>query len=175
MAGTSAPSTNNLEIDMFCCKLLRATATRFMRIFLELTIMDPFVQRAEHRTQRLPPALKTLTNLIGIVFFMLTRNIFWSASLGRTQILKLSANIYKNKSVQMMTADVNVTRASACFNTLVGLPAPPVIDGGRTHRVPSNMAGTSAPSTNNLEIDMFCCRVHGPLRPVSCERYAHNQ
>ena len=29
-----------------------------------------------------------------------------------------------------------------CFTSVVGLPTPPVIDGGRTHRVPSNMAGT---------------------------------
>ena len=66
-----------------------------------------------------------------------------------------------------MTADVNVASASAFYTTLVGLPTPPVIDGGRTHRVPSNMAGTSAPSTNNLEIDMFCCSVDVPMRPVS--------
>ena len=45
---------------------------------------------------------------------------------------------------------------------MVGLPTPTVIDWSRTHHVASNMAGTSAPSTNTLEIDVFCCSVDGP-------------
>ena len=56
-----------------------------------------------------------------------------------------------------------------CFAAVVGLPIPPVIDGGRTHRVANNMAGTGAPSTNTLEIDVVCCSVDGPTRPVSCQ------
>ena len=42
-----------------------------------------------------------------------------------------------------------------------------VIDGGRTHHVACNMARTSAPSTNTLEIDVFGCSAEGSTRPVS--------
>ena len=38
-------------------------------------------------------------------------------------------------------------KRECCFTAVVGLPTPTVIDGGRTHHVASNMAGTSAPST----------------------------
>ena len=54
------------------------------------------------------------------------------------------------------------------FYSVVGLPTATFIDGGRTHHVASNVARTSAPSTNTLEIDVFRCSVDGPTRPVSC-------
>ena len=46
-------------------------------------------------------------------------------------------------------------KIECCFAAVVGLPTPPVIDGGRTRHVASNMAGASAPSTKNFEIDFF--------------------
>ena len=58
---------------------------------------------------------------------------------------------------------------SAAFTAVVGSPTQSVIDGGRTHHVAGNMAGTGAPSTNTLEIDVFCCSVDERTRPVSCQ------
>ena len=43
------------------------------------------------------------------------------------------------------------------FTTVVGLPTPPVIDGGRIHHVARNMEGTSAPSTKNFLRNVPCC------------------
>ena len=60
-------------------------------------------------------------------------------------------------------------KVECCFAAVVGLPTPTVTDGGRNHHVASNMAGTSTPSTNTLEIDVFCCSVDGSARPVSCQ------
>ena len=96
---------NTLQIDVFCCS--SCTATRFMRMFLEWTMMDPLVQRPEHRTHHLPSVLKTLTNLIGIVCFF---HVDTKHNLARN--LRMSANMNGGKSVQMMTADVNATRAN---------------------------------------------------------------
>ena len=48
---------------------------------------------------------------------------------------------------------VSLRKLSAVFAAVVALPTPTVTDGGRTHHVASNMAGTGAPSTNTLEID----------------------
>ena len=83
-------------------------------------MMDPLVQRPEHRTHHLPSVLKTLTNLIGIVRFF---HVDTKHNLGRN--LRMSANMSGGKSVQMMTADVNATGANVFFTTLVGLPTPP--------------------------------------------------
>ena len=67
------------------------------------------------------------------------------------------------------TGLVNVISASAILPLWSDCPPQPVIDGGRTQHVARNMAGTGAPSTNTLEIDVFCCSVDGPTRPVSCQ------
>ena len=74
-----------------------------------------------------------------------------------------------DRGVQQMNARVNVTSESALFTSVARLPTPTIIDGGRTHHVACNMAGTSAPSTNTPEIDVFCCSVDGPYeaRPLS--------
>ena len=100
-------------------------------------------------------ALRTLTNLIGIVcfFFMLQRNIIWSANLWRTRNLRMSANMSGENSVQMMTADVNLTRANVfhhCGQTAHATRH----RWDRTHHVASNMARTSAPSTKNFLRDV---------------------
>ena len=57
-------------------------------------------------------------------------------------------------------------KGKCSFNSVVGLPH--CARHRRTHHVASNLAGTGAPSTNNHEIDVFCCSVDGPTRPVSC-------
>ena len=60
-------------------------------------------------------------------------------------------------------------KVECCFAASVGLPTRTVIDGGRTHHVACNMARTSAPSTNTLEIDVFGCSAEGSTRPVFCQ------
>ena len=68
--------------------------------------------------------------------------------------------------VQQMNARVNVTKRKCSFTSVVGLPT---LTGAEPTMLPSNMARTGAPSTNTLEIDVFCCSVDGPTRPVSCQ------
>ena len=68
--------------------------------------------------------------------------------------------------VQQMNARVNVTKRKCSFTSVVGLP---ILTGAEPTMLPSNMARTGAPSTNTLEIDVFCCSVDGPTRPVSCQ------
>ena len=88
---------------------------------------------------------------------MLIRNVIWSANLSRTQNLRMSANMSAGEKCPNGNCRCERDWCECCFITVVGLPTPHVIDGGRTHHVASNMAGTSAPSTKNLLRDVSCC------------------
>ena len=158
LAGTGAPSTNNHEIDVFCCSVDGPTRPVSCHITPCWTWNQSDVEE-KCQCASLSSVRTTLKTVKEVTHhhMLLKQAQLKTTPKGNGVALEYD-NMFEARE-QLCPEHECVTESDKCecaFTTSVGLHSPPVIDGGRTHRVARNMAGTSAPSTKNFFRDVSC-------------------
>ena len=160
MAGTSAPSNNTLEIDMFCRNVDRRTRPVSCQVTLCRTwnrcrgeMQARITSVSSHHTQ---------TSQCKVTYHQMCLKPGTTEDKQHSKEMSWHSNPINKIEVRQQVCPEHecVTERDECecyFTTVVGSPTTPVIDGGRTHQVASNMAGTSEPSTKNFLRDVSCC------------------